>query len=122
MFKDAVAKRTITDVDKRQYYRLVGAIWLDQPVSGPAPSFLVKQRFSIAHDQSTDDDGQPLAGEGRLGSTAMESFTQFEQGAPNCFSCHDTSAVRDKRVLVEAARLNVSHVLSKYMDSQPVKP
>jgi hypothetical protein len=122
MFTDAVAKRVITDADKRQYYRLVGAIWLDQPVSGPAPSFQVNQKFSIDGDQSTDDPGQPIAGEGRLGSTAMESFTEFDAGAPNCFSCHDTSAVKDKRVLIKAARLNVSHVLSKYIDSQPATP
>jgi hypothetical protein len=82
----------------------------------------VKRSFSIAANQSTDDVGQPLAGEGRLGSTAMESFTQFEDGAPNCFSCHDTNAVRDQRVLIKAARLNVSHILSKFIDSQPAQP
>jgi hypothetical protein len=119
MFKDALEKGTITDADKRQFYRLVGAIWLDQPVSGISPSFKVKQSFSIASNQSTDDAGQPIAGEGRLGSTAMESFTEFEEGAPNCFSCHDTNAVRDRKVLIGPARLNVSHVLSKYIDSQP---
>jgi len=117
MFKDAVAKQVISDADKRQYYRLVGAIWLDQPVTGPMPSFEVKKSFSINSDQSTDDVGQPLAGEGRLGSTAMESFTEFENGTPNCFSCHDTNAVKDKRLLIGPARLNVSHVLSKYIDS-----
>jgi hypothetical protein len=122
MFTDAMAKKVITDADKRQYYRLVGAIWLDQPASGATPSFQVKRSFSIAGNQSTDDVGQPLAGEGRLGSTAMESFTEFEDGAPNCFSCHDTNAVRDQRVLIKAARLNVSHILSKFIDSQPAQP
>ena len=119
MFTDAKTKGVITDADKRQNYRLVGATWLDQPVSGPNPTFKVGQRFVMDNNQSTDDDGQAIAGEGRLGSTAMESFTEFEDGAPSCFSCHDTSDVRDKRVLVKAARLNVSHILSKFMDSQP---
>jgi hypothetical protein len=104
---------------KRQYYRLVGAIWLDQPSAGANPSFQVKHGFSIAADQSTDDDGQPLAGEGRLGSTAMESFTEFEDGAPNCFSCHDTQAVRDKKVLIGPARLNVSHVCPNLSTASP---
>jgi hypothetical protein len=118
MFNDAKAKGLITDADQRQNYRLVGAIWLDDPVSGAKPSFTVKKSFTIDPDQSTDDDGQPIAGEGRLGSTAMESFTEFEDGAPNCFSCHDTNAVRHNRLLIPAARLNVSHVLSRFMDSQ----
>jgi hypothetical protein len=118
MFNGAMAKGLITSEDKRQHYRLVGAIWLDQP----ATSFQVRRSFSIASDQSTDDNGQPLAGEGRLGSTAMESFTEFEEGAPNCFSCHDTNAVRDKKVLIPPARLNVSHILSKFIDSQTSQP
>jgi hypothetical protein len=118
MFKDAVAKGIISASDPRQNYRLVGAIWLDQPASGAAPSFLVKKSFTIDSSQSTDDDGELIAGEGRLGSTAMESFTESEGGAPNCFSCHDTNAVRHNRLLIGPARLNVSHVLSKYMDSK----
>jgi hypothetical protein len=115
MFKDAENKHLIAQDDKRRYYRLVGAIWLDQPVSGASPSFDVNKRFAIASNQSTDDDGQPIAGEGRLGSTAMESFTESEDGAPNCFSCHDTSPIRGTPL--KAGRLNVSHVLSKYIKS-----
>jgi hypothetical protein len=118
MFRDAISKGVMTDADKRQNYRLVGATWLDQPVSGSDPSFKIGQSFVINGNQSTDDPGQPIAGEGRLGSTAMESFTEFEDGAPNCFSCHDTNAVKHNGVLIHKARLNVSHVLSKYGDSQ----
>ena len=73
---------------------------------------------TIDANQSTDDPGEPVAGEGRLGSTAMESFTEFENGAPNCFSCHDTKAVRHNVPVLDPARLNVSHVLSKYVISQ----
>jgi hypothetical protein len=119
MFKAAEEQRLISLKDKRANYRLVGAIWLNQPSSGPNPSFTVKQSFVIASDQSTDDPGQAIAGEGRLGSTAMESFTEFEDAAPNCFSCHDTEAVNDKRQVMPPARLNVTHVLSKFMNLQP---
>jgi hypothetical protein len=121
MFLDAKAKSPMGAADRRENYRLVGAIWLDRPASGANPSFTTPgQAFSIGSNQSADDVGQPLAGEGRLGSTAMESFTEFENGAPNCFSCHDTQAIKDKRKLIGAARLNVNHVLSKFMDLQPV--
>jgi hypothetical protein len=120
MFDDAKSKHLIADDDQRQNYRMAGAIWLDQPMSGANPFFTVNKRFSIAMNQSTDDSGQPIAGEGRLGSTAMESFTESEDLAPNCFSCHDTRAIRrsDNSVVMGPARLNVSHLLSKYMISQ----
>jgi hypothetical protein len=49
----------------------------------------------------------------------MESFTEFDGGAPNCFSCHDADVVvHNGKVLIGRARLNVSHVLSKYVSSQ----
>jgi hypothetical protein len=118
MFKTAEARGLIENSDKRANYRLVGATWLDQPAAGSSPSFQVNRSFSMASNQSTDDVGQAIAGEGRLGSTAMESFTEFEDGAPGCFSCHDTKHVVDKKQLIGPARLNVSHVLSKYVDSQ----
>jgi hypothetical protein len=123
MFKEARAKRLISAADERQNYRLVGAIWLDQPASGPTPSFVRKKRFAIDENQSTDDVVQTIAGEGRLGSTAMESFTEFDGGAPNCFSCHDTSDVsRGALLLLKPARLNVSHVLSKFMSERQPSP
>ena len=124
--------------DKRRFYQLVGGIWLDDS-SGTNPA---KQRFEADSDFSndpgatTDDPNSPVAGEDRLSSTAMESFTQSETGIsifPNCFSCHDTHAVKsDKRPgglaseqLMPAARLNVSHVFSKFVDDTnflPVDP
>jgi hypothetical protein len=115
MFKDAQSKHLLAPDDKRQYYRLVGAIWLDQPLSGASPSFDVGKHFAIKENQSTDDKGQPIAGEGRLGSTAMESFTEDDDAEPNCFSCHDTSNISG--MPMKSARLNVSHVLSKYIKS-----
>jgi hypothetical protein len=122
MFNDAKARKLITDSDERQNYRLVGAVWLDDPLLPPSPSFKVKQTFVNPIDQSTDDHDSVLAGEGRLGSTAMESFTEFEEGSPNCFSCHDTRAVKGKQggQLLPPTLLNVSHVLSKSKDTLTV--
>jgi hypothetical protein len=118
MFKEAKAKGLIEDSDQRRNYRLVGAIWLDQPILGNH-TFKCGASFAINENQSTDDDDQAIAGEGRLGSTAMESFTEFDGGAPNCFSCHDADVVvHNGKVLIGRARLNVSHVLSKYVSSQ----
>jgi hypothetical protein len=116
MFTDAQASKVISESDKRQFYRLVGATWLDQPLGGSAPTFTVGASFTMGGDASTDDPGQAIAGEGRLGSTAMESFTEFENGAPSCFSCHDTNKVTDNRLLVKAKLLNVSHVFSRFVD------
>lgn len=120
MFRDAKAAGKMNDSDMRQNYRLVGAIWLDSPLLGTNPSFRVGRTFSNPTNQATDDPASELAGEGRLGSTAMESFTEFEDGAPQCFSCHDTKAVRGSHgILLPQALLNVSHVMSKFKDSQP---
>jgi hypothetical protein len=49
----------------------------------------------------------------------MESFTEFENGAPNCFSCHDTKGIRHNGPVLPAARLNVSHILSKFLIQIP---
>jgi hypothetical protein len=118
MFKDANSPAS----DLRQNYRFVGAVW----INNPDRDFQVNKSFKIAINLSTDDDSSVLAGEGRLGSTAMESFTEFEDtmpnGRPNCFSCHDTRRVVDdkdpSKRLMPAALLNVSHVMSRFVDQQ----
>jgi hypothetical protein len=126
MFKkaesEAKAKNPHAATDARQYYRLVGAIWLDQPAAGAHPTFVKDARFSIDEKQSTDDAGQALAGEGRLGSTAMESFTESKDQSPNCFSCHDTRSIINGAHTINAARLNVSHLLSKALASPTLNP
>ena len=74
-------------------------------------------------ENGTDSDLSILAGEDRLSSTAMESFTQDEHSFPNCFSCHNTQAVTDKGVplsrggnqLLDPKLINVSHVLSQFL-------
>jgi hypothetical protein len=119
MFNDALKDGRMNKSDMRQNYRLVGAVWLDQPLTGSTPSFLLNQGFFTDENTSTDDDTSIVAGEGRLGSTAMESFTESESGAPSCFSCHDTKAIRPNRLILPAAKLNVSHVMSKYLETLP---
>jgi hypothetical protein len=66
-----------------------------------------------------------LAGEDRLSSTAMESFTQAPDSFPNCFTCHNTQAVTVKGVpllrdsggvrIMEPKQINVSHVFSQFV-------
>jgi len=99
--------------DRRRNYQLVGAIWMDDPSQFRSNLFLQNQ-----DGQTTDTPGALIAGEDRLSSTAMESFTQSDQGGfPNCFSCHNTKRVTDNdgKLIIPAKRLNVSHVLSKFL-------
>jgi hypothetical protein len=104
--------------DVRRNYQLVGAIWLDNP----GRDFRANVLFQNQDGQSTDADGAMVAGEDRLSSTAMESFTQSEDSRPNCFSCHNTRRVTDDRTgttIIPGKRLNVSHVLSKFVSELP---
>lgn len=97
--------------DPRKNYQLVGAIWLDKPES----TFKEGLSFKNPQGMSTDDQNAIVAGEDGLSSMAMESFTQ--DSFVNCFSCHDTRAVKDLsgNVLMPAKRINVSHILSKFV-------
>ncbi|HKQ06517.1 MAG TPA: hypothetical protein VJ464_15385 [Blastocatellia bacterium] len=98
--------------DKRRHYQLVGAVWLDNP----GRDFKSNMLFQNLPGQGTDADGAMVAGEDRLSSTAMESFTQFDN--PNCFSCHNTKRVTEDithKPIVGPKRLNVSHVMSKFL-------
>ena len=104
--------------DVRANYRLVGAIWLEHPRDGNGRTgdFAIKKPFANPPGQDTEDRSRILAGEDALSSTAMESFTQRD--STNCFSCHDTRAVRsdeDGSVILKPTRLNVSHVISRFL-------
>ncbi len=67
------------------------------------------------------------AGEDRMSSTAMESFTQAPVSFRNCFSCHNTQAINSNGVPVTADNmtmsrqllapklLNVSHLFSEFV-------
>jgi hypothetical protein len=134
--------------DKRGYYRQVGAVWMDKPdyftlnspIANDDSSPLVAQGGDMAKralvladlaENGGDSDYSILAGEDRLSSTAMESFTQGPGSFPNCFTCHNTQAVttrgipRNKDmvspVLLEAKRINVSHIFSQFVleETQP---
>jgi len=134
--------------DKRGHYRLVGAQWMDKPdffvkdfpiqnslaspfaappkdADHPDSIGIGRTAFldAIAQDGS-DSPYSILAGEDRMSSTAMESFTQvtFE----NCFRCHNTQAINANGValndqstnaiqLLTPGLLNVSHVISQFI-------
>ena len=98
------ASAGLTVKDVRSHYRLVGAVWLDDPDH----DFKVNSWFS--------NPATPLGGEDLLSSTAMESFTQFSS---NCFTCHDTQPVGDDATgqpLGGAKKLNISHVISRFLN------
>jgi hypothetical protein len=125
----------LSDGDKRGYYRLVGALWMDKPEYFKTDATLENDtsspfatRPSFAQDiqeNGSDSELSILAGEDRLSSTAMESFTQSPAAFPNCFSCHSTQAVTEKGVsidrdrqgtmLMEPKQINVSHVFSQFL-------
>jgi hypothetical protein len=135
LFSDASKDGRLKPNDKRGHYRLVGAVWMDKPkhfkldfpiqndLTSPyrnEPDFLKKLK-----EEGSDSDLSILAGEDRLSSTAMESFTQSPDAFPNCFSCHNTQAITAKGVplnrdkegikLMDPKLLNVSHVLSQFV-------
>lgn len=101
---------SVASGDKRRNYRLVGAIWLDKP-----ETFTVGKPIRNPSGMTTDDPAAAVAGEDGLSSLAMESFTQ--NSFPNCFSCHDTRAVKDSsgKLLMPAKKLNVSHIFSNFV-------
>ncbi|MEZ0368227.1 MAG: hypothetical protein ACAI44_03970 [Candidatus Sericytochromatia bacterium] len=95
--------------DPRRHYRMVGAVWIDQPgADSPAGIFKAERSFE---NSETD---KILAGEDRLSSMAMESFTQ--QTSFNCLSCHNTlsKSLGNDRFL-PPRRVNVSNVLTYYL-------
>jgi hypothetical protein len=129
----------LAPADKRSHYRLVGAVWMDKPrffahnsalqndQSSPlleAAGGLAGLEEAIKNDGS-DSEFSVLAGEDRLSSTAMESFTQAPVSFANCFTCHNTQAItakgvpfdRDSQgtVLLQPKLLNISHVLSQFV-------
>jgi hypothetical protein len=76
--------------------------------------------------ENGSDSGFSLtAGEDRLSSTAMESFTQGPDAFPNCFNCHNTQAIQAKGVpfvrdnsspiLVQPKMLNVTHIFAQFL-------
>ena len=123
--------------DNRKFYRLVGAVWMDKPQffdydkrllnDGTNPFVVMNGQAAIDDltENGSDADSSILAGEDRLSSTAMESFTQAPNSFPNCFACHNTQAITERgipadmdtggRVLLQPSLLNVSHILSEFV-------
>jgi len=99
--------------DRRRNYRLVGAVWLDKP----EVSFKLGQALRNPEGVTGEDDGALVVGEDGLSSMAMESFTQ--DSFVNCLACHDARRVSSPEggVLIEKKKINVSHVLSRYLES-----
>jgi hypothetical protein len=154
LFAQAQAANQLAPGDMRGHYRLVGAQWMDKPrffkldsslqndetspflsdhverqgdhtVLVPAVSLGTLTKELVAN--GSDSDLSILAGEDRLSSTAMESFTQGPASFNNCFTCHNTEAVTANGIplardqtgtpvkLLDPGLLNVSHVLSQFL-------
>jgi hypothetical protein len=140
LFARARDAGTLDPADRRDNYRLVGAVWMDKPeyfasdrplLNDESSPFADNPRFADdIRDNGSDSELSLLAGEDRLSSTAMESFTQAPDAFPNCFSCHNTQAVTAKGIpfdhdsqgtkLLEPKQINVSHIFSQFLldDSQ----
>ncbi len=135
-------KNTLNINDKRGFYRQAGSVWMDKPDfftlnsrlandltsplvrRGGDPALQAEAQADLA-ENGGDSDYSILAGEDRLSSTAMESFTQGPGSFPNCFSCHNTQAVTargipedrdgESPVLLQPKRINVSHIFSEFV-------
>ena len=97
--------------DMRSNYRLVGAVWLDQPQR----DFKLKARFDNPANVTSDDQTGAgiVAGEDRLSSMQMESFTQTD--FEHCFRCHDTRGISDLSPPMSPKLMNVSHLPAMYL-------
>jgi len=151
LFETAQENGSLAANDKRGNYRLVGAQWMDKPqyfkndfviqndLSSPfaqdpgSQADIAEGSVGVGPKKFTEAivaDGSDsrysiLAGEDRMSSTAMESFTQAPGGFNNCFTCHNTQAItalgtplnRDKAAvqLLKPGLLNVSHILSQFV-------
>jgi hypothetical protein len=153
LFNQAKANGTLHSNDKRGNYRLVGAQWMDKPryydinipiqndptsspmVAGPHISQEGEKVDAVAattfandiKENGSDSVYSILAGEDRMSSTAMESFTQPPGAFNNCFTCHNTQAITANGIplnkdtsgtpikLLDPGLLNVSHILSQFL-------
>jgi hypothetical protein len=122
----------LAGTDRRGHYRLVGAIWQDRPdktLTAPDKILTNDETDPDIKINGADSTHSIVAGEDRLSSIAMESFTQGADSFPNCFSCHDTRATtargvpsaRDQAapVLLQPKLLNVSHVFNEVVRLSP---
>ena len=100
------------------------------PQNGDRTS-LIMQGVTPLDDIQANGPSSPfsiLAGEDRMSSTSMESFTQGPASFFNCFQCHDTQAITARGVplerdssgtkLLDPKLINVSHVFSQFVLEQ----
>jgi hypothetical protein len=151
VFKKASDTSVLPANDKRGFYRLLGAQWMDKPeffhinfpiqndasnpyaqephsdadvMAGGVGVGISKFTDAIKNDGS-DSPYSILAGEDRMSSVAMESFTQPSGNFNNCFTCHNTQSINANGVptvrqpgsikLLDPGLLNVSHVISQFV-------
>jgi hypothetical protein len=135
LFLKAAQAGRLSPRDKRGNYRQVGSQWMDKPAyftvntslqnDNTSPFAAVPGYIDAIREEGADSDFSILAGEDRLSSTAMESFTQAPDSFPNCFTCHNTQAVTAKGVplnrevsspmLLTPKLINVSHIFSEFI-------
>jgi hypothetical protein len=128
------ASARLPATDRRGNYRLVGATWQDRPERTMLAANHVLNNDLIATDpdiivNGADSLKSNLAGEDRLSSIAMESFTQPTDSFGNCFSCHDTRSTtargvpsaRDQgaQALLQPKLINVSHIFNEVIRLNP---
>lgn len=110
--------------DRRPWYRLVGAVWLDRPAkSFGVNKVLVNDPTDPEILNGSDAVTSINGGEDGLSSTAMESFTQGTASFPTCFSCHDTQSTAGNGVpharnmaspvVMQPGLINVSHIFNE---------
>jgi hypothetical protein len=92
-----------------------------------APPISKQELIDAIKADGSDSEFSILAGEDRMSSTAMESFTQAPGSFNNCFTCHNTQAITANGIptdrdtgagvvkLLDPGLLNVSHVLSQFL-------
>ena len=135
LFRRAAARGALAATDKRGHYRLVGALWMDKPAyfqkdqsfqNDDTSPLAASAGFSQEIKEKGSDSALSIvAGEDRLSSTAMETFTQAPDSFHNCLACHNTQATTARGVpvnrdrlgvkLLEPKLINVSRVLSQFV-------
>jgi hypothetical protein len=96
--------------DPRRHYRMIGAVWLDDPGADRPEGVFKADRFFENTEGHTI-----LAGEDAMSNMAMESFTQISH--PHCFSCHNTqSKYIGHQKTLPPRRINISNVVTFFAE------
>ncbi len=97
-------------------YLEIGAVW-----------FSKEDHLTPDWSPNMDPDAETnlLIGSTRLSNSTIETFTQNQRSANECFSCHNTTAVTDtpeKTAPLAGKNINTSHILLKnYLNGHSVK-